>query len=96
MACLQPNWGVRQKDRLRFTSPNERTRIRCNEGKILELHFTDGYSAVVKLLDVSEEHPGSDLIYDVLEVCLGGQLILQLSILRRPTPPTRVKSTVYS
>jgi hypothetical protein len=42
------------------------------EGKILELHFTDGYSAVVKLLDVSDEHPGSDLIYDVLEVLCWG------------------------
>jgi hypothetical protein len=44
------------------------------EGKILELHFADGYSAVVKLLDVSDEHPGSNLIYDVLEVLSWGPI----------------------
>lgn len=38
------------------------------EGKVLELRFSDDYAAVVKLLDVSEEHEDSDLVYDVLEV----------------------------
>jgi hypothetical protein len=42
------------------------------EGKILELHFSDGYSAVVKLIDVSDQDPGSELIYDVLEVLSWG------------------------
>ena len=44
------------------------------EGKALELHFRDGYRAVVKLLDVSEDHQGSEFIYDVLEVLSWGRV----------------------
>jgi hypothetical protein len=42
--------------------------LKAREGQVLEFRFSDGYAAVVKLLDVSEEHEDSDLIYDVLEV----------------------------
>jgi hypothetical protein len=42
--------------------------LKAHEGSVLELRFSDGYAAVVRLLDVSEEHEDSDLVYDVLEV----------------------------
>jgi hypothetical protein len=53
--------------------------LKAHEGSVLELRFSDGYAAIVKLLDVSEEHEDSDLVYDVLEVLSWG-----------PVDPTKV------
>jgi hypothetical protein len=48
--------------------------LKAHEGQVLELRFTDGYAAVVRLLDVSEEHEDSDVIYDVLKVLSWGPI----------------------
>ena len=50
------------------------TALKQHEGEVLELHFSDGYAAIVRLLDVSEEHEDSDIVYDLLEVLNWGPI----------------------
>ncbi len=48
--------------------------LKPHEGRRMELRFTDGYAAVVRLLDVSPGETGSELIYQVLDVLQWGPI----------------------
>jgi hypothetical protein len=64
----------------------ELSELKTHEGETLELRFADGYAAIVRLLDVSEEHEDSDIVYDVLEVLNWGSV----------NPRTVVPKAVYT
>lgn len=42
--------------------------LKQHVGKVLELHFADGYAAIGRILAVLDEPAGAQLLYEILEV----------------------------